>query len=523
MGQKELTSVLKGITNPNLKYFDLIKVLGEGGFGKVWKVRFFKDNRILALKQLSKKKILQKKMLKYIFNERDILLSLYSNSISNLYCTFQDKNNLYLVLDYLPGGDLRKLMCQYEFFLEEEIKFISGCIVSGLEYIHSHNIIHRDLKPENLLLDEKGYIRISDFGISNYSNSIELYNDTSGTIGYISPERIDNKLRKISFESDYFSLGVIIYELIKGERPFKKNKKYEMIEEFENNNIHLCKNNVNSRYSEDLCDFVNKLLEIDPNMRLGKNGIHEIKNHNFFNNFDWKSIYYYKSKKSPFYIERKNGKIKEKNKTEKNTSYQITNEDCKIDEKYQKNFENFTKLHLIDENIFFTSYKNKIKSIPSSISGNNLFNTIKKKPVTARTKIHVQQNNDLFKNFDSKYNYNDHFIKIFELGKNKEKMNTIFNQFHQNKRKFPPKCKNKSDLPSININNLQNKIDISPEKNEKNKIKKTNENSFNNSILTENKILLKLKINPFKKYQNSNEQKIHRHNRSSTSLKLLKK
>ena len=113
-------------------------------------------------------------MLKYIFNERDILLSLYSNSISNLYCTFQDKNNLYLVLDYLPGGDLRKLMCQYEFFLEEEIKFISGCIVSGLEYIHSHNIIHRDLKPENLLLDEKGYIRISDFGISNYCNSVDI-------------------------------------------------------------------------------------------------------------------------------------------------------------------------------------------------------------------------------------------------------------------------------------------------------------------------------------------------------------
>ena len=523
MGQKELTSILKGITNPNLKYFDLIKVIGEGGFGKVWKVRFFKDNRILALKQLSKEKIIQKKMIKYIFNERDILLSLYSNSISNLYCTFQDKNNLYLVLDYLPGGDLRKLINQYEFFLEDEIKFISGCIVSGLEYIHSHNIIHRDLKPENLILDEKGYIRISDFGISNYSNSIELYNDTSGTIGYISPERIDNKLRKISFESDYFSLGVIIYELIKGERPFKKDKKYEMIEEFENNKIYLCKNNVNSRYSEDLCDFVNKLLEIDPNKRLGRNGIKEIKNHKFFNDFDWKSIYYYKSRKSPFYIENKKGN--EKNKFEKNISYQITNEECKIDDKYQKIFENFTKLHLIDENIFFTSYKNKINSIQSSISGNNLFKTMKKKPQTARTKMHVPQNNDLFKNSDNKYNYNDRFIKIFNLGKNKEKMNSIFNQFHQNKRNLPPKCKNKSDLPSININNLQNRINISPEKNAKNKIKHSNENSFfNNSILTENKILLKLKkINPFKNNQNFIDMKIQRHNRSSSSLRFLKK
>ena len=224
-----------------------------------------------------------------------------------------------------------------------------------------------------------------------------------------------------------------------------------------------------------------------------------------------------------FILRKKKGN--EKNKFEKNISYQITNEECKIDDKYQKIFENFTKLHLIDENIFFTSYKNKINSIQSSISGNNLFKTMKKKPQTARTKMHVPQNNDLFKNSDNKYNYNDRFIKIFNLGKNKEKMNSIFNQFHQNKRNLPPKCKNKSDLPSININNLQNRINISPEKNAKNKIKHSNENSFfNNSILTENKILLKLKkINPFKNNQNFIDMKIQRHNRSSSSLRFLKK
>ena len=150
---------------------------------------------------------------------------------------------------------------------------------------------------------------------------------------------------------------------------------------------------------------------------------------------------------------------------------------------------------------------------------------MKKKPQTARTKMHVPQNNDLFKNSDNKYNYNDRFIKIFNLGKNKEKMNSIFNQFHQNKRNLPPKCKNKSDLPSINTNNLQNRINISPEKNAKNKIKHSNENSFfNNSILTENKILLKLKkINPFKNNQNFIDMKIQRHNRSSSSLRFFKK
>ena len=156
MGQKDLSSILKGVSNINTNSFEFLKIIGEGGYGKVYKVRYIKENKILALKELSKKKILEKNMINYIFKERDILFSLYSNSISNLYYTFQDKNNLFMVFDYLPGGDLRKLMRKYDFFLEEEIKFIAGCVVLGLEYIHLNNIIHRDIKPENLIIDEKG-------------------------------------------------------------------------------------------------------------------------------------------------------------------------------------------------------------------------------------------------------------------------------------------------------------------------------------------------------------------------------
>ena len=488
MGQKDLSSILKGITNIKINSFEFLKKIGEGGFGKVWKVRYIKENKIVALKELSKKKILEKKMIDYIFKERDILLSLYSNSISNLYYTFQDKNNLYMILDYLPGGDLRNLMKKYDFFSEEEIKFITGCVIFGLEYLHLNNIIHRDIKPENLIIDEKGYIRISDFGISTYINNPNLNNDISGTFGYIAPERYDN-YKKISFESDYFSLGVIIYELIKGERPFKKDKKYEMIEEFENNNIHLCKNNVNSRYSEDLCDFVNKLLEIDPNMRLGKNGIHEIKNHNFFNNFDWKSIYYYKSKKSPFYIERKNGKIKEKNKTEKNTSYQITNEDCKIDEKYQKNFENFTKVHLINENDFALSYLKKLQYIPSSING-DLFNSVKKKPSTAKNKrlSSLKKNNDekqiINNNHDSR-----NYEKILNSVNDNEKTNYVFSNY-QPKKNYKNRIKFK--LTSQNSNILTNKTNSTFENQTKNYLKKIKYHSTNNSLLNDDNIFLKM-------------------------------
>ena len=531
MGQKELSSSLKTLSTPSLKCFDFLAKIGEGGFGKVYKVRYFKDNRILALKQLSKEKIIEKKMIKYIFNERDILLSLYSNSISNLYCTFQDKNNLFMVLDYLPGGDLRSLISHYEFFLEEEIKFISGCIVSGLEYIHSNNIIHRDLKPENLIFDEKGFIRISDFGISIFNNNINLYNDTSGTIGYISPERFYRN-HKISFESDYFSLGVIIYELINFERPFKKEKKYEVIEEFENNKINLNKDNVNNRYSENLCNFVNQLLEIDNTKRLGYNGILEIKNHNFFKNFDWKSIYYYKSRKSPFYMEKKN----DKEKIEKRLNYKEMN-DNNIDEKYQKYFDNFTKIHVINESNFITNYKNKIKSIPSSISGKNLFKTGKKRCDSAKNKIKDYEGNELFKNSEKKLflknNENYNFTKIFNIEKKKDKNNHIYTQF-KNKRNFDyikKKNQSKSDLPIIHLNLLQKRINISPEKDSEKEMKNfkkqiiriKDDNSFNNSLFNENKTLLKVKNNLFHQIQLNNDKKIKRHNKSSSSIRFFLK
>ena len=487
MGQKDLSSILKGITNININSFEFLKKIGEGGFGKVWKVRYIKENKIVALKELSKKKILEKKMIDYIFKERDILLSLYSNSISNLYYTFQDKNNLYMILDYLPGGDLRNLMKKYDFFSEEEIKFITGCVIFGLEYLHLNNIIHRDIKPENLIIDEKGYIRISDFGISTYINNPNLNNDISGTFGYIAPERYDN-FKKISFESDYFSLGVIIYELMQKERPFKKQNKEDIIEEFENTKINLGKNNVNERYSEDLCDFVNKLLEIDPLKRLGRNGINEIKNHNFFKNFDWKPIYYYKSNKSPFYTNY-NEKQNEKDKKE-HLVYKLN--DRIIDEKYQKNFENFTKVHLINENDFALLYLKKLKYVPSSMNG-NLFHVVKKKPTTERNKIlsPLKNNNTIKQIINQKYESKNN-EEIVNYLNNNEKKNYVFANYQSIKKS---KTRIKFDLSSQNSIKSINKINNSIENQKQSKTilkKKSKYHSTNNSLLSDNNVFLEM-------------------------------
>ena len=148
MGIMEINMLAKGIDRPSLKLFKKEKLLGRGGFGKVWKVIFIRKNYPFALKEISKEKIFKNKMIESIFLERDILFSIYNEHIVNLYATFQDNNKLYMIMDYLEGRDLRNQM-KIELFDEKQIKFLAGCIIIGLDYIHSKGIIHRDIKPEN--------------------------------------------------------------------------------------------------------------------------------------------------------------------------------------------------------------------------------------------------------------------------------------------------------------------------------------------------------------------------------------
>ena len=114
---------------------------------------------------MSKVKIIDKKSQKSVLFERELLSRIRNSFIVNLIYSFQDSENLYLVMDFLKGGDLRYHICKNRHITEEQTKFFLGCLTLGLEYIHSHNLIHRDIKPENLLMDSMGYLRITDFGI----------------------------------------------------------------------------------------------------------------------------------------------------------------------------------------------------------------------------------------------------------------------------------------------------------------------------------------------------------------------
>ena len=203
--------------------FEVICPVGKGGFGKVWKVRCKKTGQIFAMKEMQKAKIINKKSINSVLNERTLLAELNHSYLVNMKYSFQDRENLYLVLDYLNGGDLRYHIGCRNKFSERETKFFVANIIISLEYLHGRKIIHRDLKPENFVFDSEGYLRVTDLGVSRITKE-DNHQDTSGTPGYMAPEVICHNNH--SFTADYFALGVMGYEFMLGRRPYNgRNRK----------------------------------------------------------------------------------------------------------------------------------------------------------------------------------------------------------------------------------------------------------------------------------------------------------
>ena len=295
--------------------FEYLTVIGRGGFGKVWKVYQKKYKKTYAMKEMSKTKIIDKNSVSSIKSERELLSKMFHPFIINMHYAFQDKENLYLIMDYLTGGDLRYHLCLKSNYTEEQGKFFIACIILSLEYIHNNNIIHRDLKPENLILDNKGYVKLTDFGIAKiYNRNIDNSKDTSGTPGYMSPEVLCGLNH--NFCVDYYALGIIGYEILVGNRPYKGRFRREIKEQVMSKQIFVTKKNLNKRnWSNDSADFINKLIQRKPCNRLGYVGIKQIKEHPWLKYFNWKDLYVEKMK-APFIPQ-----ISEENFDEKYCNY----------------------------------------------------------------------------------------------------------------------------------------------------------------------------------------------------------
>jgi len=266
--------------------FRLDKIIGSGGFSEVWKATYMKTNREFAIKLMHKSRIVRKNCVSSVFNELQLLSILKHPFIANMQYAFQDRSNLYLVMDLMPGGDLRQFLGK-KTLSESQTLFIISCILMGLEYLSINGVVHKDLKPENLVFDSKGYLRITDFGIAFRTGKFKE-RDGSGTPGYMSPESMFHKEQ--GPVSDCFALGVIAYECMLGKLPYCGKSRKEIKDKILSKQVQLKKNDVPQGWSLESADFINKLLQRNPEERLGKNGILEIKNHSWVSNVQWKKM-----------------------------------------------------------------------------------------------------------------------------------------------------------------------------------------------------------------------------------------
>ena len=365
--------------------FQYLNVIGRGGFGKVWEVLHIKSKTIYAMKEMSKVKILDKKSEISIKNERTLLSKMFHPFIINMHYSFQDSNNLYLIMDYLSGGDLRYQYCLDIDFNEEQAKFLICCILLSLEYIHSNNILHRDLKPENLVFDRNGYLKLTDFGIAKiYNKNIDNSKENSGTLGYMAPEVLFNC--RHDYRCDYYALGILGYEMMFHQRPYDFKNRKDAREKILEKEAKIDSGSLRDGWSLTFMDFINQLLKRKPEDRLGKNGIEEIKNHPFLKYFNWKDLYLMKIK-APFIP----SKIDDNYDEQYCNNEEIMSEENKI--KYKNIMNSIRYRYIFDDYKYYDRKKdnliNNIINKEMNMS-NNIISLIRnksqKKPFVARSR-----------------------------------------------------------------------------------------------------------------------------------------
>lgn len=240
------------------EHFQIHKVLGRGTYGKVCLVSKFGSANLYAMKILKKKAIDQNKQKRHTLTERKVLQNSDCHFIVKLFWAFQSKTKLYLVLEYLPGGELFFHLDRERCFSEPRAKFYCAEILVALNYLHNNGIIYRDLKPENILLDQEGHIRLTDFGLSKdgIENSDYKTYTFCGTPDYFAPEILENKGHTIAL--DYWCLGAVLYFMLSGAPPFYSQNKKKTFKSILSTSVPLIKNT-----TDNANDLLQKLLKIN--------------------------------------------------------------------------------------------------------------------------------------------------------------------------------------------------------------------------------------------------------------------
>ncbi|KAL4199563.1 hypothetical protein AMTRI_Chr03g51800 [Amborella trichopoda] len=300
--------------------FEIIKPISRGAFGRVFLARKRTTGDLFAIKVLKKVDMIRKNAVESILAERDILISVRNPFVVRFFYSFTCRENLYLVMEYLNGGDLYSLLRNLGCLDEDMARVYIAEVVLALEYLHSLHVIHRDLKPDNLLIAHDGHIKLTDFGLSKVglinstdnlsgppvSGTAELGQDRPqlsaseqshkreerqkqsavGTPDYLAPEILLGMGHGTT--ADWWSVGVILFELIVGIPPFNAEHPQIIFDNILNRNIPWPQ--IPEEMSCEAQDLIDKLLTEDPIQRLGSTGAAEVKKHAFFKNINWETL-----------------------------------------------------------------------------------------------------------------------------------------------------------------------------------------------------------------------------------------
>ena len=269
-------------SNLSLEDFKTLKTLGKGSFGKVYLVKNINTDKIYAMKVLDKQFVIQKKQISHTKTERIALEKLKHPFIVKLRYAFQDIINLYFITEFLQGGELFFHLRKNSGYKEKAVKFYMSQVLLALEFMHNNNYIYRDLKPENIMIDREGNIKLTDFGLSKIMKPNETTYTLCGTAEYLAPEILFGQ--GYDKTCDWFSFGVVIFELFCGYHPFRcKNKKIDPT-------IYLRKTYIPDKVPKDAKDLIEKLFVNNPKKRLGYKSADEVKNHPFFKDIDFDKV-----------------------------------------------------------------------------------------------------------------------------------------------------------------------------------------------------------------------------------------
>ncbi|PRW45661.1 serine threonine- kinase 2 19-like isoform A [Chlorella sorokiniana] len=268
--------------------FEMLRIVGQGAFGKVFQVRKRDTSEIFAMKVMRKDRILERDHKDYVRAERDVLTSVLHPYIVTLRYSFQTPKKLYLVLDFINGGHLFFQLYRQGTFDEALARLYTAEIVLAIAHLHSLGFVHRDLKPENVLLDSEGHVRITDFGLAkgNVSDAEhERTNSFIGTMEYMAPEVITG--RGHGKAVDWWSVGILLYEMLNGMPPFRAKGRTQL-----QKLITAAKFKLPSYLSSEVQSLVKGLLQKEPAKRLGygPSGSADVMGHPFFKGMDWRKL-----------------------------------------------------------------------------------------------------------------------------------------------------------------------------------------------------------------------------------------